>query len=160
MLVRCSLVQCAGMSVFYDGLQVLFGPRRCVGIGLSDGETMERLWSYLRRYGKMTKEMRPAHRIDVLSDALIYYGIMTKKKLGTIIISQCILSFYWYIIAKLLLLRWEKAKKSLQIAEEAFNQLMPPQDGRNQDEMVELWLSEEKLCYNSTAHTTSSEHYP
>lgn len=45
---------------------------------------MERLWSYLRRYGKMTKEMRPAHRIDVLSDALIYYGIMTKKKLGTI----------------------------------------------------------------------------
>ncbi len=45
---------------------------------------MERLWSYLRRYGKMTKEMRPTHRIDVLTDALIYYGIMTKKKLGTV----------------------------------------------------------------------------
>ncbi len=30
----------------------------------------------------MTKEMRPAHRIDVLSSALIYYGIQTKEKLG------------------------------------------------------------------------------
>lgn len=66
---------------------------------------------------------------------------------------------YNVIVAKLLLLRWEKAKKSLQIAEEAFNQLMPPQDGRNQDEMVKLWLSEEKLCYDSTAYSTFSEHY-
>lgn len=49
---------------------------------MSDGETMERLWSYLRRFARMTKEMRPAHRIDVLSSALIYYGIQTKGKLG------------------------------------------------------------------------------
>lgn len=46
---------------------------------MSDGETMERLWSYLRRYARMT---RPAHRIDVLSSALIYYGMQTKEKLG------------------------------------------------------------------------------
>ncbi len=51
-------------------------------MGMSDGETMERLWSYLRRFARMTKEMRPAHRIDVLSSALIYYGIQTKEKLG------------------------------------------------------------------------------
>ena len=63
-------------------MKILFGPRRCEGIGLSDGETMERLWSYLRRFSRMTKEMRPSHRIDVLSGALIYYGIKTKKKLG------------------------------------------------------------------------------
>ena len=44
---------------------------------------MERLWSYLRRFGRMTKEMRPSHRIDVLSSALIYYGINTKERLGT-----------------------------------------------------------------------------
>ena len=62
---------------------MLYGPRRCEGIGLSDGETMERLWSYLRRFGKMTKEMRPSHRTDVLTHALIYYGMMTKSKLGT-----------------------------------------------------------------------------
>ena len=55
---------------------------RCDGIGLSDGEVMERMWSYLRRFSRMTKEMRPAHRIDVLSHALLYYGRITKRKLG------------------------------------------------------------------------------
>ena len=63
-------------------LKVVFSPRRCEGIGLSDGETMERLWSYLRRFGRMTKEMRPTHRIDVLTSALVFYGIKTKEKLG------------------------------------------------------------------------------
>lgn len=63
-------------------LQITFGPLRCEGIGLSDGETMERLWSYLRRFGQMTKEMRPSHRADVLAHALVYYGIKTKEKLG------------------------------------------------------------------------------
>jgi len=61
---------------------MLFGPLRCEGIGLSDGEVMERLWSYLRRFGRMTKEMRPAHRTDVLVHALVYYGIQKKEKLG------------------------------------------------------------------------------
>ena len=51
-------------------------------LGLSDGETMERLWSYLRRFSRMTKEMRPSHRVDVLTSALVYYGIRTKEKLG------------------------------------------------------------------------------
>ena len=61
---------------------MLFGPRQCSGVGLSDGETMERLWSYLRRFSRMTKEMRPSHRIDVLAHVLVYYGTMTKRKLG------------------------------------------------------------------------------
>ena len=60
----------------------MFGPRRCERIGLSDGQTMERLWSYLRRFGKMTKEMRPSHRVDILSSALEFYGLKTKNKLG------------------------------------------------------------------------------
>ena len=60
-----------------------FGPLRCEGVGLSDGETMERLWSYLRHFGKMTKEMRPAHRRDVRAHALVCYGMKTKGKLGT-----------------------------------------------------------------------------
>ena len=60
---------------------LMFGPRRCEGIGLSDGETMERLWSYLRRFGKMTKEMHPSHRVDILSSALEFYGLKTKNKL-------------------------------------------------------------------------------
>lgn len=62
--------------------QIMFGPLRCDGIGLSDGEVMERLWSYLRRFNRMTKEMRPSHRTDVLAHALVYYGMQKKKKLG------------------------------------------------------------------------------
>ena len=54
----------------------------CEGIGSSDGETMERLWSYLRRFGKMTKEMRPSHGIDILVHALVHYGMKTSEKLG------------------------------------------------------------------------------
>ena len=60
----------------------MFGPLRCQGIGLSDGETMERLWSYLRRFGRMTKEMRPSHRTDVLVHALLHYCRKTKSKIG------------------------------------------------------------------------------
>ena len=54
-------------------VQLIFGPLRCDGIGLSDRETMERLWSFLRPFNKMTKEMRPSHRIDILTHALVYY---------------------------------------------------------------------------------------
>ena len=42
---------------------------------------MERLWSFLRRFSRMTKEMRPSHRIDVLSSALNYYAYKKKLKL-------------------------------------------------------------------------------
>ncbi len=52
-------------------MQIKFGPLRCHGIGLSDGEGIERLWSYLRRFSAMTKEMRPAHRKDILAHALV-----------------------------------------------------------------------------------------
>ena len=49
---------------------------------MSDGEVTERLWSYLRRFSRMTKEMRPAHRTDILCHVLLYYGSKTKQKLG------------------------------------------------------------------------------
>lgn len=62
-------------------LQVVYGPLQCEGIGLSDGEGMERMWSYLRNFGKMTKEMRPSHRVDILVHALAYYGQKKKKNL-------------------------------------------------------------------------------
>ena len=60
----------------------MYSPRQCEGFGLSDGEVMERLWSYLRRFSRMTKEMRPAHRVDILAHALLYYAFMSKQKLG------------------------------------------------------------------------------
>jgi hypothetical protein len=63
-------------------LQLKFSPRRINDFGLSDGEQLERLWSFLRRFSKMTKEMRPSHRIDVLSDAILHYGRHCKDNLG------------------------------------------------------------------------------
>ena len=44
------------------------------GFGMSDGEVMERLWSYLRPTAKITKEMTPAHRVDTLTDFLMHYA--------------------------------------------------------------------------------------
>ena len=64
-------------------MQVEFSPMHN-NTGLSDGEVMERLWSYLRRFSRMTKEMRPSHRIDVLSHALLYYSSLKTDKLGRI----------------------------------------------------------------------------
>lgn len=51
-------------------------------MGLSDGEGMERLWSYLRLFNKMTKEMTPEHRTDLLVDALLHHTNKVKVKLG------------------------------------------------------------------------------
>ena len=62
-------------------MQVLLGPRRCEGVGLTDGEMMERLWSFMRRFSRMTKEVRPLHHTDVLCSALVYYDMQKKKKL-------------------------------------------------------------------------------
>lgn len=72
--------------------QINYSPLRCNGIGLSDGECVERLWSYLRRFSHMTKEMRPSHRIDVLTHALLHYAERTTAKLGIIIL--CFINMY------------------------------------------------------------------
>ena len=69
---------------------------------MSDGEIMERLWSYLRRYGRMTKEMRPSHRTDVLVHALLHYGMKTKAKLGILCIVSFRLTVYILIIMKVI----------------------------------------------------------
>ena len=70
------------LDIACSNLQLLFGPLRSGGVGLSDGEVMERLWSYLRCFSRMTKEMQPAHRTDVLVHAFVCYGIRKKEKLG------------------------------------------------------------------------------
>ncbi|KAK6304131.1 hypothetical protein J4Q44_G00247170 [Coregonus suidteri] len=41
---------------------------------------MERLWSYLRKCGKITKEMTPSHRVDTLTDALNYAARVREKQ--------------------------------------------------------------------------------
>ena len=66
----------------YMCIQVSRNPRNIPGYALSDGEVVERLWSYLRRFSTMTKEMRPAHRIDVLTHALLHYGRYACENIG------------------------------------------------------------------------------
>ncbi len=62
--------------------QFQYSPRHKDCFGLTDGEVVERLWAYLRKYAKATKEMRPSHRIDVLTDALLHYSKTSAQRLG------------------------------------------------------------------------------
>lgn len=66
----------------YDIMQIMYSPRLKDGFGLTDGEVMERLWSKLRRYARMTKEMRPSHRVDVLTDVFLHLGREANINLG------------------------------------------------------------------------------
>ena len=61
----------------------MYSPRRSVGLGLTDGEVMERLWSCLRGFASITKEMSPSRRIDALTDCLLHYGQQIKSKLAS-----------------------------------------------------------------------------
>lgn len=47
-----------------------------------DGEVLERLWSYLGQFRKMTKEMSASHREDILSDGLFYTGKKQRSRIG------------------------------------------------------------------------------
>ncbi|XP_066935364.1 uncharacterized protein [Clytia hemisphaerica] len=76
-----------GIPVFHSyghkgDCQVKNSIRRLDGFGLMDGEHMERLWSYLRSFSKITKEMTPAHRTDLLSDALMHFGAKKMSNIG------------------------------------------------------------------------------
>ncbi|XP_068739812.1 uncharacterized protein [Montipora capricornis] len=63
--------------------QVNYSGRRLEGFGMSDGKVMERLWSYLRPTGKITKEMTPAHRVDTLTESiLIHFARKSISALG------------------------------------------------------------------------------
>ena len=52
------------------------------GFGLSDGEGIERLWSYLRKFSRITKEMTPVHRDSLLCEALAYHRCKKLESLG------------------------------------------------------------------------------
>ncbi len=97
-----------------------FNPRYIEGFGLSDGEVCERLWSFLRRFAIMTKEMRPAHRVDVLTDALHYHARKSAGGLGTLnSYSDCI-TVHTYTVGKRLL---KRMKHALKVQEEATDKL-------------------------------------
>ena len=63
------LQACDDISV---ALQVEFSPRRLEGFCLTDEEAIERLWSYLRGFSAITKEMSASRRKDLLTDAPLH----------------------------------------------------------------------------------------
>ena len=72
-LVRYTHTNLMLSTIYNIHEQIKYNPRNILGFGLSDGDIVECLWSYLRRFAAMTKEMHPSHRIDILSDALTHY---------------------------------------------------------------------------------------
>lgn len=70
-------------DTLYCVLQVTYGQRYSKGTGLVDGEGMERLWSYLRRF-LWTKEMTLPNRQDLLTSALLHYSRRNFDSLGNI----------------------------------------------------------------------------
>ena len=98
-----------------------------------DGEVMERMWSYPRRYSRMTKEMCPAHRIDILTHALLYYGCRSKQKLCEKPTSCLRFTDFFGIVcftASLLDHRWKMASEINYIAKETFKSLVETLPGR------------------------------
>ena len=82
-----------------------YSPRNLVGFGLLDGENIERLWSFLGRFSRMTKEMTPANRVDVLTDALCHYCTVRASKLGM----KCFIPHYQILELFIFCLVLEKA---------------------------------------------------
>ncbi|XP_065639507.1 uncharacterized protein LOC124815584, partial [Hydra vulgaris] len=80
--------------------QLKYSPKSTVGIGISDGEVMERLWSALRRFSKITKEQTPSHRADTLTLGLLHYAQYSINSISNFKTKYCyniLLSFSTYV---------------------------------------------------------------
>ncbi|XP_028417867.1 uncharacterized protein LOC114542545 [Dendronephthya gigantea] len=120
--------------------QLEYSPRRANGFGLSDGEQLERLWSYLRRFGKMTKEMRPSHRIDVLSDAILYYGRSCKDKL-----------------VSGLLRNWKRCADCIEASKKNIDELSVKSNVPLSEAVIEEFTQQERLRICGNEPTTNEE---
>ncbi|XP_065683313.1 uncharacterized protein LOC105848958, partial [Hydra vulgaris] len=77
-----------------------YSPKSTVGIGISHGEVMERLWSALRRFSKITKEQTPSHRADNLTLGLLHYAQYSINSISNFKTKYCyniLLSFSTYV---------------------------------------------------------------
>ena len=78
--------------------QMKYHPRIQEGIGLTDGESLERIWSYLGKYVSNTKYMRPAHRLDILSLAVQHISNRMIANLGNFIYKLFMLIIVFIIL--------------------------------------------------------------
>lgn len=84
------VLACPQFHVYGHGAkcQLLYSPRRLEGWGMVDGEVLERLWSYLGQFRKMTKEMSASPREDIISDALFYLAEKQRSKIVMLLVKQ------------------------------------------------------------------------
>ncbi|CAB5368131.1 unnamed protein product [Rhizophagus irregularis] len=62
--------------------QQKYHPRVIKSVGLTDGESLERLWSYLGKFAKTTKYMKFGHRLDIIGTALEFHYQKSVEKLA------------------------------------------------------------------------------
>ncbi|XP_052086482.1 uncharacterized protein LOC127723773 [Mytilus californianus] len=121
--------------------QILYGPRRTKNLGLTDGEGIERLWSYLGKFSSITKEMSPENRTDLLTDGLIYYGQKIKDKLGDTLVSK-----------------YKRASKLEENSNTSLLEMLSSfPDGEADMDIIEEWVNEEKTAILSRMQNSSNE---
>lgn len=140
--------------------QHAFSPRNIEGFGLTDGENVERLWSYLGRFAKMTKEMSSGNRIDLLSDTLSHYCKLKQRKLGknyntSFSAHEKIFNFYAEYTS---IERFIKASKQLNLLKQEISDLLQksgisPQQFQT---ILPLIINEEEARFSRDINQTSS----
>ncbi|XP_071180734.1 uncharacterized protein [Mytilus edulis] len=140
------IFHCYGHSA---SCQIIYGPRRTEGIGLTDGEGIERLWSYLGGFSNISKEMSPENRCDLLTDALIHYGRKIRDKQGEVLVM--------------------KIKRTIQLMETtkvALREILATvPELEIKDDTVMEWIEEEKRAVlspnnsDSTLHLSKADEY-
>lgn len=118
LLVRCVYNSLdSRLLMLKSTMQMHYSPLRSSGIGLSDGECVERLWSYLRRFSRMTKEMRPSHRIDVKRKFLL---CMKAKYAGEVLMVRVLMVRVFFLYHAFYFVDGQKIAKrlSMQITKE------------------------------------------
>ena len=79
----------------------------------------------MKRFSRMTREMRPAHRIDVLTDAVLHFARATYySKIKYVYMLMCMIMFNLIYAETLLPERLLKVQKSLSECQEQLSELM------------------------------------
>ncbi|PIK47177.1 hypothetical protein BSL78_15947 [Apostichopus japonicus] len=124
--------------------QITYSTRRVDGFALSDGEQVERLWSYMRNFVTSTREMTPSHRIDALCDALIHYAHKTTRHLGSEPITETMIR------------RWRVELTSTQVSPSV---LTTSGADMSTNEAYAIQLSTYyDMCDELTGHTDTGDH--
>lgn len=121
--------------------QLEFGQRFVEGTGLNDGEGVERLWSYLRKFSSITKEMTVSNRHHLLVDALEHYSNRIKEKLGERLKAML-----------------EKAKKLQEETRDVFTAVEAKHDG-SAAEWILLWKELSRSGRQVSVSLTPDERY-